>query len=45
MQKNGMIQEGELRSHVRRGEQYCDGIQYRLTVPEFEQLHGQMPRS
>lgn len=38
MEKCGMIKEGELKQHVKKGDQYLDLIQYRLTREEFEKL-------
>lgn len=36
MIKNGMIKEGELKDHVKKGDVYQSLIQYRLTKTEFE---------
>ncbi|MFI0430921.1 GNAT family N-acetyltransferase [Mariniflexile sp. HMF6888] len=36
MLKNGMIKEGELKEHTKKGECYKNLIQYRLTKEEFE---------
>lgn len=35
MQKNGMIKEGELVDHLKKGDQYISVVQYRLTKDEF----------
>lgn len=35
MIKNGMIKEGELVDHIRKGDQYLSLIQYRITNKEF----------
>ena len=35
MQKNGMIEEGRLAEHLKKGDQYLDVIQYRLTRTEY----------
>jgi RimJ/RimL family protein N-acetyltransferase len=35
MIKNGMIREGELKEHMKRGDQYRTVIQYRLTREEY----------
>ena len=37
MAKCGMIQEADLKDHVRKGDKYYSLIQYRLTKEEFEQ--------
>lgn len=34
--KNGMIKEGQLAEHIRKGEKYIDVVQYRLTQKEFD---------
>lgn len=36
MIKNGMIKEGELKEHTKKGESYKNLIQYRLTYKEFK---------
>lgn len=36
MIKNGMIKEGELKDHTKKGDQYRSLIQYRLTKEEYE---------
>lgn len=36
MMKNGMIKEGELKDHIKKGDFYRSLIQYRLTKKEFE---------
>lgn len=38
MTKNGMIKEGKLKEHVRKGDQYLTVIQYRLTQKEYDSL-------
>jgi RimJ/RimL family protein N-acetyltransferase len=35
MIKNGMIKEGELVDHLKKGDEYHTVIQYRLTRDEF----------
>ncbi len=40
MTKNGMIKEGELAEHIRKGKEYIDVVQYRLTKQEFNQRNG-----
>lgn len=35
MAKNGMIKEGELKDHIKKGDKYFSLIQYRLTQNEF----------
>lgn len=40
MARNGMIKEGELAEHIRKGEEYIDVVQYRLTSQEFSQSNG-----
>lgn len=35
MTKNGMIKEGELKDHIKKGNKYFSLIQYRLTQNEF----------
>ncbi len=37
LQKNGMVREGKLADHIRKGGKYFDVIQYRLTKEEFAQ--------
>ena len=41
MTKNGMIKEGELKDHTKKGEAYRTLIQYRLTRDEFEKITEQ----
>ena len=41
MVKNGMIKEGELKDHTKKGETYRTMIQYRLTRDEFEKITEQ----
>lgn len=41
MSKNGMIREGELVDHVRKGKEYLTLIQYRLTRREYIKLGTQ----
>ncbi len=36
MINNGMIKEGELKDHVKKGESYKSVVQYRLTLKEFK---------
>ena len=38
MIKNGMIKEGELKEHTKKGDQYRSVIQYRLTRKEYSEL-------
>ena len=38
MKKNGMIKEGEMVEHVKKGEQYLDIVLYRLTREEYDAL-------
>ena len=38
MIKNGMIKEGELKEHVKKGAEYKTIIQYRLTRKEYDDL-------
>lgn len=40
MIKNGMIKEGELVDHIRKGDEYFTVIQYRLTRDEFAVLQA-----
>lgn len=40
MIKNGMIKEGELKEHYRKGDEYRTVIQYRLTQREYEQINN-----
>lgn len=39
MIKNGMIKEGELKEHTKKGDRYRTLIQYRLTKTEFENIN------
>lgn len=36
MEKNGMIREAKLIDHIKKGDEYFDAIQYRLTREEFQ---------
>ncbi len=38
MTKNGMIKEGELKEHYKKGDEYRSVYQYRLTKGEYESL-------
>ena len=38
MEKNGMIREGEMVDHVKKGEQYVGIVLYRLTREEYDAL-------
>ncbi|MCW9705831.1 GNAT family N-acetyltransferase [Fodinibius salsisoli] len=38
MTKNGMVKEAELVEHIRKGEEYIDVVQYRLTRKEFNRM-------
>lgn len=38
MRKNGMVREGVLKDHIKKGEKYFDLIQYRLTKSEFQTI-------
>ncbi|MDZ7693856.1 MAG: GNAT family protein [Balneolaceae bacterium] len=37
MAKNGMVKEGELKDHIKKGDKYLSLIQYRLTRDEFNE--------
>ena len=39
MQKNGMIREGTLVDHIKKGDQYLSVIQYRLTRAEYKEIN------
>ena len=39
MTKNGMIKEGELKEHYKKGNEYRSVLQYRLTKGEYENLN------
>lgn len=39
MIKNGMIKEGELKEHIKKGEVYQSVFQYRLTKREYEAIN------
>lgn len=39
MIKNGMIKEGELKDHSKKGNQYRSVMQYRLTKAEYEHIN------
>jgi len=36
MTKNGMIREAKLTDHIKKGDEYFDVIQYRMTKKEFK---------
>ncbi len=38
MIKNGMIKEGELKDHIKKGEVYQSVFQYRLTKREYQMI-------
>lgn len=40
MIKNGMIKEGELKEHIKKGEVYQSVFQYRLTKGEYEAINS-----
>ena len=40
MLKNGMIKEGVLKEHYKKGDEYRSVIQYRLTKGEYELIHS-----
>lgn len=40
MIKNGMIKEGELKEHTKKGDDYASLYQYRLTRNEYQDLKG-----
>lgn len=40
MIKNGMIKEGELKDHNKKGDEYRSLVQYRLTKAEFDNRNG-----
>ena len=43
MTKNGMIKEGELKEHYKKGAEYRSVLQYRLTKGEYETLKSKEP--
>lgn len=45
MIKNGMVQEGTLKDHVKKGDNYQTLHQYRLTKKEYEQLNKPIAKS
>ncbi len=38
--KNGMLKEGELKDHYRKGSEYKSVVQYRLTNAEYQHMHS-----